>query len=350
MPLPGSELLDCVGLARRWSLAWSRWPESFDCKRMRAFQSLAVSACFCSIAFAEQPRLEGAIEDGFSDVRTLKSMHSGMTYSVPLNGVTESGPGDQFLRRRNATEIATSKLSCGCGDNALVFLDHLERNGFETLLVDGAEISSLSLLNTFSGHAVVAVRERGVQNTNRWCLVDSTNLRIISQDWSPENRTFEAFGRLFWIGYCGSVAEYPVHNPEELKTFYTATLRRVPQSILASALVALKMDIDPSLVNPDGSLVNPQVLRFVHLQEGIFKDHSVTPTRKVRILLKRGGDDAHTDVSFSEPAGWVAHVGTQSACSPSLLDYFEARIQTRFNQIQSDTSIPSNKAMQPAPL
>lgn len=316
---------------------------------MRAFQSLAIAACFCSIAFAQQSRLEHGIEDGFSDVRTLKSMRSGQTYSVPVNGVTESGPGDQFLRRRNATEIAASKLSCGCGDNALVFLDRLMRNRFETLLVDGAEISSLSLLNTFSGHAVVAVRERGSQNTNDWCLVDSTNLRIISKDWSPENRSFEAFGRLFWIGYCGAVAKYPVHNPEELKKFYEATLRTVPQSVLASALVALKLDIDPSLVNPDGSLANPQVSRFVHLQERIFKDHSIAPKRTVQILLKRGGDDAHTDISFAEPGGWVAHVGTQSACSPSLLDYFETRVKTRFNETQSDASIPSNNPMQPTP-
>jgi len=51
-------------------------------------------------------------------------------------------------------------LSCGCGDYALLFIARIAPRGFMTLLVDGVELSSETLQNHFSGHAVVAIRCR----------------------------------------------------------------------------------------------------------------------------------------------------------------------------------------------
>jgi len=45
---------------------------------------------------------------------------------------------------------------------------------------------------------VVAVRDPANQ---RWLLADPTNRRIISNDWSPGDKTF--YGDRYWIGYCG---------------------------------------------------------------------------------------------------------------------------------------------------
>lgn len=296
---------------------------------MRISLLLFLALTLSLIAEPATPALRQAIQHGFAAVRSLKQMRPGTTYSLPVDGVTEIGRKEQFLRRRGSDEILASKLSCGCGDNARVFLDHLERAGFETLLVDAAEISSASLLNKFSGHAVVAVREKPSKDNAPWHLVDSTNLKIISENWSPEEKSFQAFGRLFWIGYCGPASEYPVQTPDKLQRFYTTTLATVPPSVLASKLVHLNFTIDPSLLNPDKSLVNPHLSKFVELQKPIFQDNAITPTRTVPVLLKRGGDNSQTDLTFSEPEGWVALVGTKSGCSPSLLAYMEQMVKER---------------------
>ena len=273
--------------------------------------------------------LPEAIQEGFAAVRELKPMRPGNEYSVPVNGIVRAGRKERFLRCRTLDEILASKLSTGCGDNAVVFLDRMEKAGFEALLVDSAEISSASLLNTFSGHAVVAVRESGDKGEAPWHLVDSTNLKILSDKWSREERSFKAFGRLFWIGYCGPAAKYPVHTPGELKRFYAATLASVPRSVLSSELVQLQFTIDPSLLKPDQSLVNPRLSGFVALQNSVFESCGIMPKQSVPILLKRGGEDAQTSLAFSEAGGWIARVGTESGCSSSLLDYMERTVKQR---------------------
>jgi hypothetical protein len=148
-------------------------------------------------------------------------MKGGQEYSLPVCAVIQSGIGDSFLRKRSAHEILASSLSCGCGDNALVFLDAVQREGKETLLVDAAELSYSSLLYNFSGHVVVAVREPG--SNGDWELVDSTNLRVLSKHWSSTEKLFEVFGTKFWVGYCGGLDRYPLHSPQKI-------LRRHPQN------------------------------------------------------------------------------------------------------------------------
>lgn len=268
------------------------------------------------------------IQAVFSELRALKPMQSGQSYTVRVAGVEETGLKEQFLRRRTAQEISDSGFSCGCGDYALLFIERIEPRAFRTLLVDGAEISSGSLQNHFSGHAVVAIRRKEAAVDAAWWLVDSTNLNILSQDWSPTEKSFQAFGCVFWIGYCGPLTEYPVHNAEELKAFYKKTLASVPREFLSHTLSRLKFTVDSSLIDKDSKFLNPRLADFLKLQARIFADCSVEPQQEVSILLARGGDDFRTDLTYSQAAGWISHVGLRSGCSLSLLSYFERTIRS----------------------
>ncbi|MFP4282474.1 MAG: hypothetical protein ACLFU2_07630 [Opitutales bacterium] len=67
-------------------------------------------------------------------------------------------------------------------------------------------------------------------------LVDPTARRVLSTDWDPASRQFEANGKTFWIGYAGPPEDYPVRSPESLRSFYDQTLETVPAAVLESAL------------------------------------------------------------------------------------------------------------------
>lgn len=287
----------------------------------------AISLAWVVASCALGAGLEEAIDAGYAAVRALQPMQARSVYLVPVGDASERGPGDQFLRRRTASEISASKLSCGCGDNAVVFLNAVEGRRLQVLFIDSAEVSSASLLTSFSGHAVVALREPGGDDATEWCLVDTTNLTIISKHWTKTEPSFRAFGHLFWVGYSGPLEKYPVHSPEELRRFYAATLAAIPRAVLSSMLIRLEFKIDPSLVEPDGSVANPRLPKFIELQNEIFSKHGINPTTTLSILLKRGGDDARADLVYTESEGWISHVGLKSACSPSSLDYYESTVR-----------------------
>lgn len=277
---------------------------------------------FSATVAAESP--DRAIQSVFDELRSLKAMQSGASYTLRAGGTELSGPKETFLRRRTAGEIAESGLSCGCGDYALVFIERIRRSGFEALLVDAAQISSLSLAHTFAGHAVAAVRPKG-DAAAPWWLVDPTARKILSRDWSPQAKTFTASGHVYWIGYCGPVEAYPVRTPTELKRFYADTLATAPREFLNGALPRLVFTIDPSLENGNGGYLNPRVTRLQAQQDEIFSKYGITPEHQVPILLTRGGDNASTSLDLVDDR-WVAQIGLKSACSPSLLSYFEGKV------------------------
>ena len=303
-------------------------PDKYVQGCMRTLFAVLLLCLFKSFsASAAELSTEQHCQAVFSELRALQPMQAGRSYTVRVAGIEETGFKEQFLRRRTAQEISDSGLSCGCGDYALLFIERIEPRGFTARLVDGAEISSGSLENHFSGHAVVAIRSKKAAADTPWWLVDSTNLKILSQDWSPAAKSFQAFGGVFWIGYCGPLAEYPVHNAEELKAFYTKTLAGVPREFLGRTFCRLKFTIDPSLIAKDGEFLNPRLADFLRLQPRILAAYGIEPQREVSILLARGGDDFDTDLNYSQAAGWISHVGLRSGCSSGLLSYFERTIR-----------------------
>jgi hypothetical protein len=266
------------------------------------------------------------VQDVFAELRTLRPMEQAKTYTLPAQGKPLTGGNDDFLRRRTFAEVAESKLSCGCGDYAAVFAARMQARGYDTLLVDSAQISLHSLINTFDGHVVVAVRPHDTAGAP-WWLVDSTALNIISRHWSPDAKSFvNSTGQLFWIGYCGPVGSYPVHTPEELKKFYAATLAKVPAEFLNQHLIRLVFTVDPSLVGPDGKLLNPHVPRLTREQDKVFAQYGLKPSRDVAVLLTRGGDDAGGNLNL-EDGEWVSQVGMKSACSSGFLDFIEEKVR-----------------------
>jgi hypothetical protein len=251
-------------------------------------------------------------------------MNPGENYTLTVHGKRETGLKENFLRRRNSDEILASGLSSGCGDYAVTFLQLMEKQGVETRLVDGAEISTASLATHFSGHAVVAVRQPGQTD---WWLANPTDQTILSKHWSTQAQHFRAFGSHFWIGYCGSLASYPIHNANDLMRFYTRTLNKVPLAFLNQHLYRLNFTVDPSLRDENGAYRNPNLANFLSLQPQILKAYKVHPTHQVTVRLVRGKNDSESDLGRLPDGRWRGVIGLRSGCSPRLFSYFEQRIE-----------------------
>lgn len=291
------------------------------------------------IAFAKSETAEQHIETVFSELRTLKPMLAREDYTVRVAGEEETGAKERFLRRRTAQEISNSGLSSGCGDHAILFIERIEPRGFETLLVDAAEISSASLRYHFSGHAVVAIRSKESPTNTPWRLIDSTSLRILSRNWLPAEKSFQVSGRVYWIGYCGPLSDYPVKNGQELREFYAKTLASVPPSILNRTLYRFKYNVDPSLIDNDGKYLNPRLENFIREQSAIFASYDIKPEREVSITLTRGGNGYKSELTYSDENGWVSHIGLKSGCSPSMLSGLEQNIRRHYeHKSKSDTT------------
>jgi hypothetical protein len=288
--------------------------------------TLAFLVCRTSAATVSP---QTAVESIFPELGALKSMPSGQRYTLPAGGEKLSGVGDDFLRRRTADEIADSGLSCGCGDYALVFIARVEPMGFETRLIDSAQLSLISLAGTNSGHVVVAMRPRGDAKAP-WWLVDTTARNVLSRDWSPEAKSFTASGQVYWIGYCGSVADYPVNSPAALKKFYAKTLTTVPPEVFNQTLTRFVFTIDPAMKDERGGYRNPRVERLQTGVDEILAKYRVKPAREVAIRVIPGDDDAQGNLKKIGNE-WVARVGLKSACSASYLNYLE---QTYRREVQ----------------
>jgi serine/threonine protein kinase len=277
-----------------------------------------------STAKSSSPQTASAAEQiqaAFDEINGLKSMPAGRQYELNIGGRTVMGEGDDFLRRRTGPEILDSGLSSGCGDYAIAFVDLMEQRGFQTLFVDSAEISLSSLKAHFSGHVVVAVRDPANQ---RWLLADPTNRRIISNDWSPNDKTF--YGDRYWIGYCGPLDNYPAHTPDELKDFYAKTLKSVPPDFWNQHIFKLSFKVDPSLMAGNGSYLNPNIPKLTQNQDDMLAKFHIQPEKEIAVLLVKGGDDAQGTMTYSDERGWVCTVGLQSACSLVFIDYMQDKV------------------------
>ena len=267
------------------------------------------------------------IQAAFNSVAKLTNMEQGKRYEVPVGGVPETSPGDDFLRRRTGREVFDSGLSCGCGDHALAFMHLMESSGLEMLIVDGAEISFRALEHHFSGHVVVAVK---IPKDGTWLLVDPTQRKIIDENWQRDAKTF--YDNRFWIGYAGPLAGYPAHSPDELRQFLGKTLSTVPPEVFNRQMMKFRFKLDASMFGTDGKCVNPHAEKMNERQDSLLKEYKITPAREVDVLLVKGGDDASGTITFTEDHGWVATVGLRSACSSGYIDYMNQRVSAKVNR------------------
>lgn len=177
----------------------------------------------------EPVTVKDQIHATFRDLKKIRMMKPGTLYSVMVAGRLEEGTKEKFLRLREPSEIWESRLSSGCGDYSIAFIERMSEYGAATLMIDAAELSQRSLETRFAGHSVVAVR---TDEGSGWWLVDPTAREILSKDWDLKSKEFEANGKRFWIGFCGSLQDYPIHSPEGLRDFYDQTLLGLPDDVL----------------------------------------------------------------------------------------------------------------------
>jgi hypothetical protein len=275
------------------------------------------------------------IDAAFAEMARIENIPHGRTYRLAAHGKTVAGQGGDFLRRRTGPEVLSSGLSSGCGDFAVAFLYLMEQCGFKTLFVDSAEISTQSLKSHFSGHAVVAVRD---EPNGRWILADPTARRIISENWSTSDKTF--YGR-YWIGFCGPLSGYPVHDPESLRQFYGATLKSIPAEVLNRHLFRFRFTVDRSLIGGDGKYLNRNLSRLLANNGKALERLGIHPEKEINILLVKGANEATSSLEYSEKLGWVCTLGLQSGCSPSFVAYLEGRVARRLNETEIG-SVPSS--------
>ena len=253
---------------------------------MRLILALLLATPLARLAAAETEAIDSQVRALFAELRALKSMKSGERYTLPAGGKSLTGDGDDFLRRRTASEIAESGLSCGCGDYALLFIERIKPRGFDALLIDSAAITLHSLVNKFDGHVVVAIR-RSEAPKSAWWLVDSTARDVISRDWSPASESFmSSSGAVYWIGYCGPVERYAVHTPDELKQFYADTLAKVPAEFFNRTLYRFTFTVDKSLVDEKGGYLNPRITRLQREQDELFAQYGIKPAGRFRFCSR----------------------------------------------------------------
>lgn len=267
--------------------------------------------------------IRAAIDQALAETAKLKDMAGNQAYSLSVGGTMVSAKSDDFLRRRNASEILASGLASGCGDYATAFLSLMEKCGYQADFVDSVQISTASLETHDAGHAVVAVRD---QVAGRWILADPTNHRVISSDWSPADKTF--YGR-YWIGYVGPLASYPAHDHASLREFYDRVLKSIPTSVLEDHLYRFRFVVDASLIGMNGVYLNPHLKTFLEANGKFLREAGLHPKRQVTILLVKGGDD--DSLSYSETKGWVCTIGLKTACGPDLAAYMEDAVARRLD-------------------
>ncbi len=267
------------------------------------------------------------IQAAFDEMNGIKDTAPGRQYELEVGGKKELGMGDDFLRRRTGPEILASGLSSGCGDYAIAFVHLMAQRGLQTLFIDSAEISLSALAYHFSGHVVVAVRDDANQ---RWLLTDPSSKRIISNHWSPGEKTI--YGERYWIGYCGPLDKYPAHTPEELKEFLGKTLAGVPKDFWNQHIFKFNFKVDPSLIGDAGKLLAPNVPGLAKNQDDALARFDIHPEKEINVLLVKGADDSYGTLTHSEERGWVGTVGLQSACSLGFLTYMQNKVADESRQ------------------
>ena len=156
-----------------------------------------VFACVRPARAAASVSTEKNIYSALARVSKLEMMRAGRDYTLLIGTAVVTGEKEVFLRRRTPDEILAGGLSSGCGDHAAAFYGILKRQGYGLLFVDSVELSVASILEKFSGHTGVAVRDAA---SGKWILVDPTSSEIINRDWDTSSKLYRSPAEDFWIG------------------------------------------------------------------------------------------------------------------------------------------------------
>lgn len=276
--------------------------------------------------------LESDIQEVFEQVSKIESASPYEEYSFSVGGQIETGMRDDFLRRRTADEIIESGFSTGCGDYAIAFYQFMQNKGYTVQFVDSVQISYRGVLTAYAGHTGVLVFDK---TQNRWLFVDPTAQTIVSQNWDlsePYYKPNGENGTQYWIGYHGSLEDYPAKNSEDLKRFYQEILDKVPKKVWKRELIGLEFVIDNSFVEENGHYANPNVTRFVEYPQEALSRLGIKPKKRVKIRITKGGEDDTGDLTYTEKNGWILSVGTEAAMSFRLLDYVEMKVRKILSQ------------------
>ena len=259
---------------------------------------------------------ERAITAALAKVRRLESMRPGKTYTLPARGENVSGKSDEFLRRRDPAEILASGLSCGCGDHAAAFYGLMREKGAKLLYLDAARISAASWVARDHGHTGVAVFDPEI---SRWVLVDPTNGRLLSYDWDPEAKIYQAPGGPYWIWYLCKLEDYPARNHAQLREGYDRALRSIPPEVWEREAVRIEFSAGK------GSQ-NPRLGGFIKRYAKIFAELPFKLSRRARVTILDSGEGASGECHRSGPDAWACPVGRDSAMSPSFFSYVEEKV------------------------
>lgn len=267
---------------------------------------------------ARATKFGDAIDAALVEVGKLSMMKPGQTYTLSVNGNARSGQGDDFLRMREPDEILSSGLSSGCGDYAAAFYGLMRKAGAKDIIfIDSVQLTAYSLINRDDGHTGVAVRDPEI---GRWVLVDPTNGRLLSYDWTPKAAQIYSgpAGRM-WIWYAGRLENYPAKDHAGLRARYDAALKSVPPQVWERELVHLVFE-------KDSSLKNPRADAFIERYEKALSSLAASPKRKARVRLTDGGPGYTGSCERKAAGDWDCSVGHDSGMSPAFLSYIERRV------------------------
>lgn len=273
---------------------------------------------FCVPAAASVP---DDIAAALAQVGALKVMQAGRTYSLTVGTEAVAGTHVAFLSRREPEEVLSSGLSSGCGDHAAAFYGLLRAKGVQDLkYIEAVELSVSSLLERFSGHAAVAVKDPA---SDSWVLVDPINGKVVSERWDPAAKVLRTPAGRFWIGYAGRLEDYPVKSPEQLKKSFRRGLRAVPVEDWDREVVRLDIGPGPSMSGDAGSFANKNFPAFRDKYSGIYDELGVRPRERVSVAFTDGGPGYAGDCKRTRRDAWECSVGRDAAMDQTLFVWVE---------------------------
>ncbi|PIR18967.1 MAG: hypothetical protein COV48_04605 [Elusimicrobia bacterium CG11_big_fil_rev_8_21_14_0_20_64_6] len=269
------------------------------------------------------------VDAALAQVAKLEMMKAGRTYSLPARGEATTGRIEDFLCRRELDEILSSGLSTGCGDHAAAFYGLLRAKGISLRYIQVVELSAASLLDGFSGHTAVAVKD---PQTDRWILVDPTNNKVLSKEWDSSSQIFHSPAGRFWIGYIGRLEDYPVKTPAQLKTSFRRMLRMVPAADWDHEVVRLDFNSTASMFRADGSFVNSRYSAFLERYSQVYDDLGLQPEKWVTVEFADGGPGWQGDCKRTRADAWKCSVGRESAMNQQWFTWVERYVMRQLNE------------------